>query len=32
MVDKLLKKLKERGSRVLIFTQMTRYVQWPLFT
>ena len=24
MVDKLLKKLKERGSRVLIFTQMTR--------
>ncbi len=27
MVDKLLKKLKERGSRVLIFTQMTRYVQ-----
>jgi SNF2 family DNA or RNA helicase len=23
-VDKLLKKLKERGSRVLIFTQMTR--------
>jgi SWI/SNF-related matrix-associated actin-dependent regulator of chromatin subfamily A member 5 len=26
MVDKLLKKLKERGSRVLIFTQMTRYV------
>ena len=24
MVDKLLKRLKERGSRVLIFTQMTR--------
>jgi SWI/SNF-related matrix-associated actin-dependent regulator of chromatin subfamily A member 5 len=24
MVDKLLKKLKERDSRVLIFTQMTR--------
>jgi SWI/SNF-related matrix-associated actin-dependent regulator of chromatin subfamily A member 5 len=24
MVDKLLKKLKERGNRVLIFTQMTR--------
>jgi SWI/SNF-related matrix-associated actin-dependent regulator of chromatin subfamily A member 5 len=24
MVDKLLKKLKERGSRILIFTQMTR--------
>jgi SWI/SNF-related matrix-associated actin-dependent regulator of chromatin subfamily A member 5 len=24
MVDKLLRKLKERGSRVLIFTQMTR--------
>ena len=28
MVDKLLKKLKERGSRVLIFTQMTRYVMY----
>ena len=24
MVDKLLKRLKERGDRVLIFTQMTR--------
>jgi SWI/SNF-related matrix-associated actin-dependent regulator of chromatin subfamily A member 5 len=24
MVDKLLKKLKARGSRILIFTQMTR--------
>lgn len=24
MLDKLLKRLKERGSRVLIFTQMTR--------